>query len=189
MVYYQTTSKLHVHYHVSAFGVNNKVTGLKLIHNDIDSIEKRSSEKYWGLTVLTNFTSSYSSKSWKSRSSPNSSESCFSVHLQLEKLLAEVRTATLEGRINLIPVCFFVFNKWDQVPEKEVNEVQNHVIRKLKKCWPGLDPKSQITYVSTKHASVAQKHGIITKEFFDLMSGMRSMILKSIKARIEMHWK
>ena len=98
---------------------------------------------------------------------------------------------TLEGQEESVSsqCALFVCNKWDQVPENEVNEVQNHVIRKLKKCWPGLDPKSQITYVSTKHASVAQKHGIITKEFFDLMSGMRSMILKSIKARIEMHWK
>ena len=98
---------------------------------------------------------------------------------------------TLEGQEESVSsqCALFVCNKWDQVPEREVNEVQDHVIRKLKKCWPGLDPKSQITYVSTKHASVAQKHGIITKEFFDLMSGMRSMILKSIKARIEMHWK
>ena len=41
-------------------------------------------------------------------------------------------------------------NKWDQVPEKEAKEVQEHVIKKLKKCWPGLDPKSQIIYMSTQ---------------------------------------
>ena len=126
----------------------------------------------------------------KSHSSSNSSESCFFV-LQLEKLLAEVRRVTLEGQEESVSsqCALFVCNKWDQVPEKEASDVQNHVIRKLKMCWPGLDPKSQITYISTKNASAAQKYGIITKEFFDLMSGMRSMVLKSIKARIEMHWK
>ena len=83
----------------------------------------------------------------------------------------------------------FVCNKWDRVPENEKKEVQNHVIKKLKKCWPGLDPKSQIIYMSTKNASVAQNLGIINEEFFFLMSGMRSMVLKSIEARLEMHWR
>ena len=113
------------------------------------------------------------------------------LHLQLEKLLAEVRRVTLEGQKESVSsqCALFVCNKWDQVPKEEVKEVQNYVIRKLKKCWPGIDPESQITYMSTRSASTAQKHGIITKEFFDLMSGMRLMVLKSIKARIEMHWK
>ena len=111
--------------------------------------------------------------------------------LQLEKLLDEVRKVTLEGQKDSVSsqCALFVCNKWDQVPEKEVKEVQNHVIKKLKKCWPGLDPKSQIIYMSTKNASVAQNHGIITQDFFSLMNGMRSMVLKSIEARLEMHWK
>jgi len=82
-----------------------------------------------------------------------------------------------------------VCNKWDQVPEKEVKEVQSHVIKKLKKCWPGLDPKSQIIYMSTKNASVARNLGIITEEFSSLMSGVKSMVLKSIEAQLEMHWR
>ena len=114
-----------------------------------------------------------------------------SFDLQLEKLLGEVRRVTLEGQEESVSsqCALFVCNKWDQIPETETSDVLNHVIRKLKKCWPGLDPKSQIAYMSTKNASAAQKYGIISKEFFDLMSGMRSMVLKSIKARIEMHWK
>ena len=83
----------------------------------------------------------------------------------------------------------FVCNKWDLVPEKETKEVQDHVIKKLKKCCPGLDPGSQIIYMSTKNASVAQNLGIINEEFFSLMSGMRSMVLKSIEARLKMHWR
>jgi len=111
--------------------------------------------------------------------------------LQLEKLLDDVREATLEGQKESVAsqCALFVCNKWDQVPEKEVEEVQNHVTKKLKKRWPGIDPKSQITYMSTKNASVAQNRGIITKDFFSLMNGIRSMVLKSIEARLEMHWK
>ena len=106
-------------------------------------------------------------------------------------MLGEVRKVTLEGQKDSVSsqCALFVCNKWDQVPGKEVTEVQNHVIMKLKKCWPGVDPKSQIIYMSTKNASVAQNHGIITKDFSSLMNGMRSMVLKSIEARLEMHWK
>ena len=98
---------------------------------------------------------------------------------------------TIEGqeRSVLSQCALFVCKKWDQVPEKEVRKVQNHVITRLKKCWPGIDPKSQIIYMSTEKASIAQNYGMITEEFFSLMSGIKSMVLKSIKARLEMHWK
>ena len=98
---------------------------------------------------------------------------------------------TLKGQKESVPshCALFVCNKWDQVPEQEVKEVQNHVIKKLKKCWPGLDPESQIIFMSTQNTSIAQNHGIITEDFFSLMSAMKSMVLKSIEARLEMHWK
>ena len=110
---------------------------------------------------------------------------------QLEKLLDEVRKMTAEGQEGsfLSQCALFVCNKWEQVPEKEVSIVQDHVILKLKKCWPSLDPKSQIIYMSTRNASLAQNYGMITEEFFSLMSGIRSMVLKSIKARLEMQWR
>ena len=98
---------------------------------------------------------------------------------------------TIEGQEGsvLSQCALFVCNKWDQVPKEEVNAVQNDVIMKLKKCWPGIDPESQITYMSTSNARIAQNYGIITEEFFSLMNGIRSMVLKSIKARLEMHLK
>ena len=98
---------------------------------------------------------------------------------------------TLEGQEESVSsqCALFVCNKWDQVPEKENKEFKNHVMKKLKKCWPGLNPELQIIYMSTKNASVAQNHGKITDEFSTLMNGMRNMVLKSIQARLEMHWK
>ena len=113
------------------------------------------------------------------------------VDLQLQKLLHEVRKVSLEERKELVvpsQCALFVCNKWDQIPVKEVQEVQNHVVKKLKKWWDGLDPKSQIIYMSTKKASKAQNFGIITEEFSTLMSDMKSMVLESINARLETHW-
>ena len=81
--------------------------------------------------------------------------------LQLEKLLEEVRNISLERQGELPSKCaLFVCNKWDQVPGKEVSEVKNHVVRKLLRCWPGVDPKSQIIHMSTTKASKAQ--GMVT---------------------------
>ena len=112
-------------------------------------------------------------------------------NLQLEKLLNEVRKTAIEGgEESVLSQCaLFVCNKWDQVPELEKEEVQNHVITTLKKHWPGFDHKSQIIFMSTKYASIAQSYGFINAEFCSLLNGIKSMVLKSIKARLEMHWK
>ena len=112
------------------------------------------------------------------------------LQLQLEKLLEEVRSISLERQGELPSKCaLFVCNKWDQVPGKEENEVKNHVVRKLLRCWPGIEPESQIIHMSTTKASKAQGHGYITNEFSNLMNGLRLMVLKSIGARLEIHWK
>ena len=80
-------------------------------------------------------------------------------------------------------------NKWDQVPAGEANEVKNYIITRLTKCWPNLDPHSQIIYMSSTNASEAQGLGIITEEFAGLMNGIKSMVLKSIEARLQTKWR
>ena len=112
------------------------------------------------------------------------------VHSQLEKLLEEVRRLSHEGQGEVPSKCaLFVCNKWDQVPKDEVKEVKNHVVKNLQRCWPGLDPESQIIYMSTMKATKGQTLGIITEDFSSLMNGMKTMVLKSIEARLEIHWK
>ena len=110
--------------------------------------------------------------------------------LQLEKLLEEVRKVTLNEKGEFSSKsALFVCNKWDQIPQKEIEEVKKHVIRKLEKCWPGLVPESQIIYMSAKKAIDAQKLGIITNDFLSLMNGIRSTVMKSIEARLESYWR
>ena len=110
--------------------------------------------------------------------------------LQLEKLLEEVRKVTLNEKGEFSSKsALFVCNKWDQIPQKEIEEVKKYVIRKLEKCWPGLVPELQIIYMSAKKAIDAQKLGIITNDFLSLMNGIRSTVMKSIEARLESYWR
>ena len=127
--------------------------------------------------------------------------------LQLEKLLQRARSVLIgvpkeekeEGGISLdlhkkqgdlLSQCaLFVCNKWDVVQEQEVESVKNDVVKKLKRAWSGIDPESQIIYMSTKRATTAQNLGVISKDFSSLMDGMRSVILQSIEAKLELHWK
>ena len=118
------------------------------------------------------------------------------LHFQLEKLLQEVRKISLGvqdcSRLELLlsKCALFVCNKWDQVPEEEIKPVKNHVTEKLQKLCPGLDPESQIIYMSAKNANYAvQNYGYITEDFSSLMNGVETVVLKSIEARLEFHWR
>ncbi|XP_068736761.1 uncharacterized protein [Montipora capricornis] len=109
---------------------------------------------------------------------------------RLQKLLENVRNVYLEGKGQLPSKCaLFVCNKWDQVPDKEAEEVRTHIVRNLQRCWPGLDPASQIICISTLNATKQQNQGIGTDEFSFLMEGIKSMVLKGIQCRLEIHWR
>lgn len=102
----------------------------------------------------------------------------------------EVEKSTPSLQNHLLSQCaLFVCNKWDQVPEHEIEEVKSQVIERLKKYWPSLDPKSQIIYLSTIKATEAQNAGYISEDFFSLMDGLKYTVLKSTEARLELHWR
>lgn len=100
----------------------------------------------------------------------------------------EKTTPSLQNHL-LSKCALFVCNKWDQVPEHEIEKVKGQVTERLKKCWPTLDPKSQIIYLSTLKATEAQNAGYISEEFSSLMDGLKYTVLKSIEARLEFHWR
>ena len=105
-------------------------------------------------------------------------------------MLKEVRKVTLNEKGEFSSKsALFVCNKWDQIPQKVIEEVKKYVIRKLEKCWRGLVPESQIIYMSAKKAIDAQKLRIITSDFLSLMNGIRSTVMKSIEARLESYWR
>ena len=97
---------------------------------------------------------------------------------------------SLDMQEQLLSKCaLFVCNKWDTVPAIDVPIVKKEVIEKLQRVWPGVDPDSQIIYMSTKKAGDAQRIGVISKEFSSLMEGLRSLVLQSIEAKLELHWE
>lgn len=75
------------------------------------------------------------------------------------------------------------------MPPHEADDVKNLIIKKLKRCWPSLDPDSQIIYMSSSDAMHAQGYGIITEEFVGLMNGIKSMVLNSVEARLHTQWR
>lgn len=81
----------------------------------------------------------------------------------------------------------FVCNKWDQVPEREIEKVKSKLIKSLEQCWPGLEPEAQMIYLSTREATKAQNAGFTSKQFTSLKEGLKNMVLKSIEARLELH--
>ena len=108
----------------------------------------------------------------------------------MEKLIEHARQVSLDKQRESSSNCaLFVFNKWDLVPPEETDEVKNYVVTKLKQCWPSLDPESQIIYMSATEAIKAQKLGTVTKEFAELMKSIKSMVLKSIEARLQIQWR
>lgn len=110
--------------------------------------------------------------------------------MQIVKLLQGVRKISDERKERFPSKCaLFVCNKWDTVPENEKQQVKEHVIKKLKRCWPELDPSSQILYLSTKQAANAQAHGVITQDFRTLIERMNEMIPAAIDTRLHTNWE
>ena len=124
---------------------------------------------------------------------------------QLVKLLQRARYVSIEvpgeGKEDggcspyiqeqLLSKCaLFVCNKWDSVPENEVRLAKNKVVGELKKVWPGVDPDTQIIFTSTRKASIAhQIHGAISEDFSSLMERLKSLVLQSMEAKLELHWE
>ena len=108
----------------------------------------------------------------------------------MEKLIEHARQVSLDKQGEFSSDCaLFVCNKWDQVPPEVTDEVKNYVVMKLTQCWPSLDPESQIIFMSAREAIEAQKLGLVTKEFAELMESIKSMVLKSIEARLQIQWR
>ena len=108
----------------------------------------------------------------------------------MEKLIEHARNVSLDQRKESSATrTLFVCNKWDQVPPEEANEVKKNIIEKLTQYLPSMNPDSQIIYMSSTNALRVQSFGLITDEFAGLMNGIKSMVLKSIEARLETHWR
>ena len=83
----------------------------------------------------------------------------------------------------------FVSNKLDILEEKDVQNVKEVVFKKLTKIWPGVDPLSQVVFMSAKNATNAQKYGFVAGSFSSLMRKLNGVITQGIEYRLEIKWR
>lgn len=81
----------------------------------------------------------------------------------------------------------FVCNMWDQIPAENVQEVKKKQIEKLTKKLKDLDEQSQIVYLSCRRAQLAQKYGVITDDFDQLLSGISNLVVSSMQSNLQIY--
>lgn len=81
----------------------------------------------------------------------------------------------------------FVCNMWDQIPAENVQEVKKKQIEKLTKKLKDLDERSQIVYLSCQRAQLAQKYGVITDDFDQLLSGISNLVVSSMQSNLQIY--
>ncbi|CAH1255340.1 MAP3K12 [Branchiostoma lanceolatum] len=110
---------------------------------------------------------------------------------RLQKLLRTLieKKSTKELRAFHPKSSIFIFNKWDQVPKKEESEVKEKMVEKLRNCWNGLDPESQVFYLSTIQAARMMKAGAgPTEDFRQLLDGFHRLVPEGLKSRLLAHY-
>ncbi|XP_028411477.1 uncharacterized protein LOC114534129 [Dendronephthya gigantea] len=101
----------------------------------------------------------------------------------------------LEKVKNQSPECFlceravFICNKWDLIPSHEKTAVKKNAIDRLKKTWPNLNPNTQVVQMSTTDAVKAKGFGMKSEQFVTVMDAIKTMMLKTIAARLEAEWR
>ncbi|XP_028411513.1 dual serine/threonine and tyrosine protein kinase-like [Dendronephthya gigantea] len=106
------------------------------------------------------------------------------------KLLERVKDQSLE--CFLCERAVFVCNKWDVIERKgsdEESAVKKYTIDRLKKTWPNLNAKTQVVQMSTTNAVVARKFGVKSEQFVSVMDAIKTMMLKTIAARLKAEWR
>jgi len=107
---------------------------------------------------------------------------------QLEKLLTYAQNLKENSDVDLAlftGCTLFVANKWDLIEREEREEVKQAQIEKLSKKLLNLNPKSQIVYLPCKAAQLAQTHGVIARDFNDLIAGISNLVVLSMKNNLQ----
>ena len=63
--------------------------------------------------------------------------------------------------------------------------MEEHFVKKLEKCWPSVDSEVQVVKMTTTDAARLQNCGIITEQFTQLIVAVKTMMLRTMIARLE----
>ncbi|KAL3880447.1 hypothetical protein ACJMK2_032684 [Sinanodonta woodiana] len=109
---------------------------------------------------------------------------------RLLHILRELKRLDSEGKSVFDPKCaIFVCNKWDLVVKSgEEEKVWKDTLAKLQKGWPGVE-ESQIFKMSTTNALRLRKNLGISKDFQELLHGLKKLVPLTLEARNKQHYK
>lgn len=110
---------------------------------------------------------------------------------QLQDLLVNLLKLKNEyGQKKVDPnTAIFICNRWDQVPGAEKAAVEQYIIEKLSKCWPGFDPKKQLFKMNTEFAFHTLKAGYITDDYSRLIDGIQILLPMGLQRMLKMaYW-
>ncbi|XP_019623236.1 PREDICTED: uncharacterized protein LOC109469219 isoform X2 [Branchiostoma belcheri] len=101
---------------------------------------------------------------------------------RLQQLLKTVAKRTKLQSVNPA-AAMFVCNRWDLVDEGEREKVRRDTVQKLKTCWPGFR-ETQLFCMDSKSELENSKHGHKSRDFENLLYGIRNLIPCSLQAKI-----
>ncbi|XP_023933260.1 uncharacterized protein LOC106180056 [Lingula anatina] len=110
---------------------------------------------------------------------------------RLEKLLKILTDPKDRDQLQMFDPesAIFVFNKWDQVPPDEEEEVRKKTLEKLMRCWQGLTEK-QVFYLSVTEAFRNLRAGAgFTEGYQKLLDGIQELVPKSLQTKLTKHHK
>lgn len=100
------------------------------------------------------------------------------------KLLNMVLEKQRSGRADPTDTCLqdtsaalFVCNRWDLVPDKDKEKVQEHAMTKIESCWPV--EKSEMLFMSAMSALRHYQNGFQSESYTQLLTGIINIVEKS----------
>lgn len=83
----------------------------------------------------------------------------------------------------------FLCNKKDQVKKKDVQRVEEGVVKNLTEMWPSVDCRSQLLFMSVENATIGREYGFATDSVLSLKRRMNGVITQGIDFRLEIKWR
>ncbi|XP_066280824.1 uncharacterized protein [Branchiostoma lanceolatum] len=105
--------------------------------------------------------------------------------VQKDRLQQLLKTVAKRSKLQSVnpAAAMFVCNRWDLVEESEREKVRRNTIQKLKTCWPGFR-ETQLFCMDSKSELENSSHGHRSRDFENLLCGIRDLIPCSLQAKI-----
>lgn len=73
--------------------------------------------------------------------------------------------------------------------KKDVQRVEEDVVKNLTEMWPSVDCRSQLLFMSVENATIGREYGFATDSVLSLKRRMNGVITQGIDFRLEIKWR